>query len=229
MAASFGIDLHHHRRRIVELLCPTIGCVACTFMGSQGCGLSLWGKAASVMGSLLAEIQSHGRALDWVDVGGGLPVAYDSAEVAPTFEDLANVLKHQVPEMWKGPHTLITELGRSIFAPIGWAATRVEYTKSSGSRQIAVTHLGADLLLRPAYRPEQWRHRLRVFDADGNPRIGGESPWDIAGPLCFSGDLIARQRLLPNIQSGDIVCIEDVGAYSLSMWSRYNSRRSPAV
>ena len=231
MAGSkFGIDLHGHRSALMAAYATHSWLKGLHFhVGSQGCELSLWVKAASAAASFVRDIRAFGRELEWVDVGGGLPVAYGETEVAPTFQELAELFRNEVPDLWKGKHRIITEFGRSIFAPIGWAATKVEYTKQSGDRQIAVTHLGADLLLRPAYRPEQWRHQIQVFDAHGDPREEAKSPWDIAGPLCFSGDLIARQRPLPDIQSGDIVCIEDVGAYALSMWSRYNSRRSPAV
>ena len=108
-------------------------------------------------------------------------------------------------------------------------ASRVEYTKIAGGRSIAVIHAGADLFVRAAYAPQHWHHRVSVFDAGGSPKGGALSPWDVAGPLCFSGDLVARERLLPPIEPGDIVVVHDAGAYTLSMWSRYNSRRAPAV
>ena len=54
---------------------------------------------------------------------------------APTFQELAELFRNEVPDLWKGKHRIITEFGRSIFAPIGWAATKVEYTKQSGDRQ----------------------------------------------------------------------------------------------
>ena len=74
-----------------------------------------------------------------------------------------------------------------------------------------------------------WHGNYLKYFEDGREKLGAQSEWDIAGPLCFSGDLLARSRLLPAITPGDLICIEDAGAYSLSMWSRYNSRRSPAV
>ena len=123
----------------------------------------------------------------------------------------------------------MTEFGRLVNAKAGWAASRVEYTKQAGGRRIAVIHLGADFLVRPAYVPEVWRHRVTVHGSAGMPKAGPVVSQDIAGPLCFSGDLVARQRDLPLTEPGDWVVIHDAGAYTLSMWSRYNSRQAPAV
>jgi diaminopimelate decarboxylase len=228
--SKFGIDLHAHRAAIVDALVqyPWLRGLH-VHVGSQGCELDQLVAGARAVDELSQEVAARGKALDWLDLGGGLPVAYRESDTVRTFAELAQVLEHALPRLWSGPSRLITEFGRSIFAPVGWAVSRVESTKCSGGRRIAVIHLGADFLLRPAYRPEQWSHRIRVFDEDGREKLGAQSEWDIAGPLCFSGDLLARSRLLPAITPGDLICIEDAGAYSLSMWSRYNSRRSPAV
>jgi diaminopimelate decarboxylase len=92
-----------------------------------------------------------------------------------------------------------------------------------------VIHLGADFLLRPVYRPENWQHELFVVTAEGNPKSGRLRPTTIAGPLCFAGDIVARDVLLPPIEVGDWILIRDVGAYTLSMWSKHCSRAIPVV
>jgi diaminopimelate decarboxylase len=122
---------------------------------------------------------------------------------------------------------LITEFGRAIHANCGLAVSRVEYVKPA--QRLAVIHLGADFLLRPVYRPEDWKHEFFVLDANGLPKSGAASPVTIAGPLCFSGDVVARDIPLPPIEPGDWIVIRDVGAYTLSMWSRHCSRGIPAV
>jgi diaminopimelate decarboxylase len=231
MAGSkFGIDLGTHREVLTQALInePWLKGLH-VHVGSQGCGMEMLLRGTEAIVELAAEVEARGKKLDWLDLGGGLPVAYMEGEQAPSHADLAQALETRIPMLWEGRYQLITEFGRSLFAPCGFAASRVEYTKQSGGRRIAVIHLGADFLLRAAYRPDQWSHRIRVFDSRGRARTGPLEPWDVAGPLCFSGDLLGRARMLPSIQPGDILCIEDVGAYSLSMWSRYNSRRSPAV
>ena len=84
-------------------------------------------------------------------------------------------------------------------------------------------HAGADLLVRTVYCPDVWPVRVSVFDSKGFPKQ--DKPFeqqDIAGPCCFSGDLVARARELPIIEQTDIVLIHDCGAYTFGMFSHYN-------
>ena len=68
-----------------------------------------------------------------------------------------------------------------------------------------------------------------MLDAEGRLKTGPLSPVTITGPLCFSGDIIAREVLLPRVEEGDWIAIRDTGAYTLSLWSRHCSRGIPAV
>jgi diaminopimelate decarboxylase len=92
-----------------------------------------------------------------------------------------------------------------------------------------VVHVGADLFLRTAYHPDDWHHDMFVLDAAGDPKRGSTGPWTIAGPLCFAGDILARERSLPAMAAGDWLVIRDAGAYTLGMWSRHCSRGMPLV
>jgi diaminopimelate decarboxylase len=122
---------------------------------------------------------------------------------------------------------LITEFGRAIHANCGIAMTRVEYVKPA--QRLAVVHLGADFLLRPVYRPEDRQHEFFVLGRDGVPKSGTAEPVTLAGPLCFAGDIVARDVPLPRVEPGDWIVIRDCGAYTLSMWSRHCSRGIPEV
>lgn len=229
--SKFGVTLDEHREQIIDAFrsLPWLRALH-VHVGSQGCSLDLSARGAGRVVELAGAIEAAtGRQIEVLDIGGGLPVSYDDDSAQPTFQDYADVLRVAVPGIFDGRFRLVTEFGRAVSAKAGWVASRVEYTKIAGGRQIAVIHAGADLFVRAAYLPQQWHHRVSVFDASGSPRQGPESPWDIAGPLCFSGDLVARERLLPAIEPGDLVVIHDAGAYTLSMWSRYNSRRAPSV
>ncbi|AUX25704.1 uncharacterized protein SOCEGT47_062530 [Sorangium cellulosum] len=125
--------------------------------------------------------------------------------------------------------TLITELGRWVQAGCGFAVSRVEYVKKDAAGRTAILHLGADFLLRRAYHPEDWHHDFVALDPDAAPKAGPLSPCTLGGPLCFGGDVLARDLLLPDLSPGDLVLIRDTGAYTLSMWSRHCSRGIPAV
>jgi diaminopimelate decarboxylase len=105
----------------------------------------------------------------------------------------------------------------------------VEYTKVAGGRHIAVTHAGAQVAARTVLQPEHWPLRIGAFDAAGTPKTGPEVPQDIAGPLCFAGDLLARERPLPLLEPGDLVVAHDTGAYYFGAHYAYNTLPRPAV
>lgn len=228
--SKFGVTLDEHHDRILDAFrsLPWLRALH-VHVGSQGCPIELAAAGVRRVATLADEIEAAaGRRIEVLDIGGGLPVSYDGAG-APTFAEYARALQAAIPGIFDGRFRLVTEFGRAMSANAGWIASRVEYTKIAGGRRIAVIHAGADLLVRTAYLPDTWRHRVTVHDASGRLKSGAAEPWDIAGPLCFSGDLVARERALPPIEPGDLVVVHDAGAYTLSMWSRYNSRRAPAV
>ncbi len=205
-------------------------------VGSQGCSLEqlLDGtrKALDLANEINRRVTREGDvpAVKWFDMGGGMPAAYLPDEPRFTLEDYAAGLRRVCPELFDGRYRLITEFGRFVHANSGWTASRVEYVKSYGGKKTAVIHVGADLLMRRCYMPESWYHHLSVCDANGRLKTGRDNlPYTIAGPLCFNGDLIARDIPLPPVEPGDFLMIHDTGAYTLSMWSRHTSRLIPAV
>ncbi|MDH3787881.1 MAG: diaminopimelate decarboxylase, partial [Xanthomonadales bacterium] len=186
------------------------------------------------VGKVVALAEEVNRAagqqqIEVVDIGGGLPVNFDSDEITPTFSDYANSLSQAVPELFTGKYRVKTEFGRSIFAKNGFIATRVEYTKSAGGRTIAVSHAGAQVATRTVFMPDYWKIRVSVADSSGRAKRGNEVMQDIAGPLCFAGDMIGTERLLPEIEPGDYVVLHDTGAYYFSNPFYYNALTAPAV
>ncbi len=199
--------------------------------GSQGGSLDLMvrGVQAAVAFADAVDALPGRPPLAVLDVGGGVSVDYAADAPDDAFATWAAALQAAVPGL--GRFQLVTEVGRALSAKAGWVASRVEATKRAGGRPIAVIHAGADLFVRTAYQPDRWPHRVTVHHPDGRPKDLPKSlePWDVAGPLCFSGDLVARARPLPPIAPGDLLVVHDAGAYTLAMWSRYNSRQAPAV
>jgi diaminopimelate decarboxylase len=201
-------------------------------VGSQGCEAELLVAGIRRIVELAEQLDGTlgERRVTALDIGGGLPAAYHEGDPSPTFESYAALLRERIPELFANGVRLITEFGRSVHAGCGFAASRVEYVKHVGETRVAVIHLGADFLLRPAYRPDQWQHDLVVLGADGRQKPASPTEeWTVAGPLCFAGDVLARGLLLPPVEPGDLVLIRDTGAYAVGMWSRYCSRVIPAV
>jgi diaminopimelate decarboxylase len=190
--------------------------------GSQGCGLDLLGAAAQATAEVAEALN-----LDWLDVGGGLPVRYTRTDPEPpSLHAWAARLKHI--EGW-GHRRLVTELGRSLHAGCGWALSRIVGVKEVSGVPTIIVHLGADFLLRRVYSPDDWDHEFVVLDPQGIPRGGELRSHQIAGPLCFAGDLLARDRALPSAAAGDLLLIRDCGAYAVGLWSRHCNRGIPAT
>lgn len=228
--SKFGIDLGRHRAAVLAAFAqqPWL-CGLHVHVGSQGNSVDQLVAGAAALCALAEQIRATGARVDILDIGGGLPVDYSGGAARPDFSAYADALRQAAPGLWSGPHRLVTEFGRSLHAQAGVVLSRVEATKRSGRRRIAIIHVGADLFVRAVYRPAQWRHHITVLDPAGRPKAGPRMPWDVVGPLCFSGDRLCKGRQLPPIEPGDLVAIRDAGAYTLAMWSRYNSRCAPAV
>lgn len=199
-------------------------------VGSQGCDLTTLVPAGERALTLARAIDAAAgeRRIDTIDIGGGLPTRYRPDDVLITPTEYVAAIKEVAPELLE--YKLITEFGRSVQAPCGFAATRVEYVKELDGEPMAVGHLGADFALRIAYHPENWFLNITVYHPDGKPKdLTDLSPMHVAGPLCFSGDFLARGRMLPAIEPGDIMVFHDTGAYTMGMWSRHCSRGMPQV
>ncbi len=209
-------------------------------VGSQGMPVETLVEAAAVVSAFRDAVHDRlGHAqLDVVDLGGGATADY-TGETPVDPADLAARLEQAAPSLFAEGTTLVTEFGRAVQASCGWALNRVEYVNTSLAQPVAVTHLGADFLMRAAYQPGHWRHRISRLDALGRPaqapaaREGGHGPvsdpWIVSGPLCFAGDVIARDVRLPGLEPGDWLVVHDVGAYTMSMWSRHCNRGMPPV
>jgi diaminopimelate decarboxylase len=204
-------------------------------VGSQGCPIDLLvaGAKKAVQFALEINAQVGRQQIKVMDIGGGMPTVYDGGvEEAYDFKEYGDALRLQVPELFTSGFTsIITEFGRSIFVKPGIVVSKVEAVKDWAGQHIGVVHVGADQFPRTAYLPELWSHCITVLGSDGKvkPQTSEFIKQDIAGPLCFSGDFMAKQQLLPLIQVGDFVVIHDTGGYTMSMQSKYNSRQASSV
>lgn len=202
-----------------------------THTGSQGCPLDLMARGVAQAVEFAGQVTAafgEGR-VEGIDIGGGLPVNFADDEVTPTFADYVGQLRAHAPELFAGRYRVVTEFGRSVLAKNGFMAAYVEYTKSAGGRPIAVTHAGAQVATRTVFSPDAWPLRIEAYGPHGTAKEGRTVRQDIAGPACFAGDLLARDRALPPLAPGDLVVVPDTGAYYFSTPFHYNSLPEPAV
>ncbi|MFJ5803960.1 type III PLP-dependent enzyme domain-containing protein [Streptomyces decoyicus] len=200
-------------------------------VGSQGMPLELMAAGVRALYHLAEEINEKAgrRQIDTLDIGGGLPVNFSSDATTPTYREYAALLHATVPGLLSGRYGIVTEFGRSLLAKNGTVLARVEYAKSAGGRPIAVTHAGAQVATRTVFVPEAWPLRVAAYDAEGRPKTGAPVAQDIAGPCCFAGDLVAENRPLPLLESGDHAALLDTGAYYFSTHFAYNSLPRPGI
>lgn len=194
--------------------------------GSQGMALEQAAEAVRMIVDLADEINRRSvqrdgvRRISRIDIGGGLPVNYDSDELTPGYGKYRSILESHVPGLFK--YELVTEFGRSIAAKAGAILSRVEYVKMTGGRRIATTHAGVHVVTRTAYMPNDWPLRVISLTPTGEQKTTPTEAHDVAGPACFSGDLVAQARSLPRLDSGDSVLIPDTGAYCFTSHYSYN-------
>jgi diaminopimelate decarboxylase len=233
-SSKFGVALEDAGNREALIDCyrenPWLTSVH-VHVGSQGCSLDMMTAGVGKTAALAEEINAAigRRQVDTIDIGGGLPVNFDSEEVTPTFADYAGLLRERVPALFSGEYRVRTEFGRTIFAKNGFIVSRVEYTKQSGGRHIATGHAGGQVATRTVFMPEHWKIRLSGYDASGRLKSGPAVAQDIAGPLCFAGDMAGRSVELPLLEPGDHVVLHDTGAYYFSNPFYYNALPAPPV
>ena len=184
-------------------------------VGSQLRSLDAHRAGVERLLGLVSDARAAGAAdLAYLDVGGGLPVRYDSEDVA----DLAGFGDIVRDAATRSGLEILIEPGRFLVANAGILLTRVLYRKRSGGTDYVVVDAGMTELLRPSHYDAY--HRIDVV----GPRPGSDVVADIVGPVCESGDFLARSRSLPDVQPGDLLAVHSVGAYGFVMASHYNAR-----
>lgn len=230
--SKFGIGLADHRETVIAAFATRPWLTQLhVHSGSQGLSLEHAAEGVRLITDLAADITARTghQQVRRIDIGGGLPVNFSSDDIVPTFADHRAVLERMVPELFDGTYGLVTEFGRALTAKAGTIVARVEYTKVTGGRQIAITHAGVQVATRTIFGPGEWPLRIEVYDAQGRHRAEQSQLQDIAGPACFTGDMLAVGRELPLVHQGDLVAVPDTGGYYFSTHFSYNALPRPAV
>ena len=170
---------------------------------------------------LADQLHESGIELHHLDIGGGIGITYDQEQPVAVGDYLARLFKRI--DSWRAerynskPITVLFEPGRSIVGNAGVLITEVQYIKHGGNKNFAVVDAAMNDLMRPAMY-EAWHGVQPISQRSESPKT-----YDVVGPVCESGDWLARDRSLA-IASGDLLAIMSAGAYGMTMASNYNTR-----
>ena len=213
-----ALTLYREAKELDSLRIVGVDC----HIGSQITELTPFLDALTRILSLVDELEAEAITLEHIDLGGGVGVKYQD-EVPIEIGDFANAIE-QV--MSGRPQALVFEPGRLIVANAGVLLTTVNTLKCNDEKSFAVVDAAMNDLIRPALY-SAWQEVTPVT-LRGDV-AGLEKKWDIVGPICETGDFLAKDRIL-SLEEGDLLAILSAGAYGFVMSSNYNSRpRSPEI
>ncbi|MBI4442840.1 MAG: diaminopimelate decarboxylase [Acidobacteria bacterium] len=218
---KFGIEMALAKRLYREAQrWPGIRLVGLScHIGSQIADLSAFSEAVGKLAEMAQRLRRENLPVQYLDAGGGLAVAYQPDDVPASIADYAKQLRRSVRGL---PVKLLVEPGRAVVAEAGVLLTSVLYTKAVSHKRFVVVDAAMNDLIRPSLYGAY--HEIRpVVRTDRH-----ESVADLVGPVCETGDFLARGRSLPAVEPGDLLAIATAGAYGFVLSSNYNSRMRPA-
>lgn len=190
-------------------------------IGSQILNITPFAEAMNKMMDLVEQVSRLGVKLEFVDIGSGLGIPYEKGIRVPSTVDLANLILPIFNErcVAEGINPkLILEPGRYMVADSTVLLATVNTMKEAAKKFVGID-AGFNLLIRPTMY-DSYHYVVVANKADAV----AVDTYTIVGPICETGDILARDRELPQIQKGDIVALLDAGAYGFSMSSQYNGR-----
>ena len=188
-------------------------------LGSQIRTIGPFVEAVRKILGLVEKLESLGIRIRYFDMGGGLGIDYEKGDMGLSPSDLASSIR---PLLKSKKLTLLLEPGRSLIANAGILLTKVLYMKNYGHKRFVVVDAGMNDLIRPSLYDAV--HRIAPVKQGSSNAIVA----DIVGPVCETGDFLARDRTIECPEPGDLLAVFSAGAYGFSMSSNYNSRLRPA-
>jgi len=183
-------------------------------IGSQLTEVGPFVEAVQRMKDLVSRLRAEGIQIRYLDLGGGLGITYNQEE-PPHPREYAEALIKELPGM---DCTLILEPGRVIVGNAGVLVTRVLYTKEGNEKNFVIV----DAAMNDLIRPSLYGSYHRIQPVQKNERI--ETVVDVVGPICESGDFLAKERKIQKAEPGELLAVMGAGAYGFTMSSNYNSR-----
>jgi len=213
---KFGIDINRSMEeytlaaKLNNLIISGVSC----HIGSQLTQVNPFVEALKKLMELIKRLEESGVHIDYLDLGGGLGITYNSEE-PPHPKEYATAIKE---ELDMKNLTLILEPGRVIMGNAGILVTKVLYTKTTQEKRFIIVDAAMNDLMRPSLYDSF--HGIQPVKLPG----GTKTKADIVGPICESGDFFAKDRDVESFEPGELMAIMSSGAYGFSMSSNYNSR-----
>ncbi len=221
--SKFGLELDVARMLLPKILGSrrlSLESVAC-HIGSQLSQAAPLRDAIAILAKFASECISAGAPVRTLDAGGGFPLSYGDEDTAyPPAHAFGEAIREGIERggASKLGLELLVEPGRAIVGGAGVLLTRVLYVKERAGKRFVIVDAAMTELIRPAL----YGAHHPIVPVDDRP--GPLSAADVVGPVCETGDFLARDRPLPRLARGDLVAIHNVGAYGRTMESRYNAR-----
>lgn len=185
-------------------------------IGSQLTSGAPFKDAMARVAALVKQLRERSIEVRMVDVGGGLGIRYRD-ETPPSHQEYATML---LPALRELGVTVLMEPGRSIVGNAGALLTRVLYRKETDDKTFVVVDAAMNDLIRPAF----YDAYHAILAADEARAAAPVETADVVGPICESGDFLAKDRALPRAEEGDLLAVMSAGAYGFAMASNYNTR-----
>src|ERR1035437_5484559 len=217
IAIAGAAAVYQRSRQFRNLVAEGVSC----HIGSQILDPSPILEAVDKVLALAGELRAQGHPIRHLDLGGGLGVAYHAGEKSPEIRAFVEMLSSR---LHASGLTAMIEPGRSIVGPAGVLLTLVLYRKRNGDKEFLIVDAAMNDLIRPSlYRAH---HEILPLRKSALPPV----TMDVVGPVCETGDFLARDRAMANAMPGDFLAVSTAGAYGFVLSSNYNSRpRAPEV
>jgi diaminopimelate decarboxylase len=191
-------------------------------IGSQITEVAPFAASMERAAGLVEQLIADGHPIRFVDAGGGLGISYTGSTAQDLVDNArryAAAVTQRVRQI-KAKLLLLLEPGRFIVGPAGALVTRVLFRKQNGSKRFVIVDAAMNDLLRPSLYGA--KHEITPVTISSSERRTFLS--DIAGPVCETGDFLARDIEVPHVAAGEYLCVLDTGAYGMSLASNYNTR-----
>ncbi len=194
-----------------------------TMVASNELDYSYFIETASILFDLVVEIHRKlGIRFEFINIGGGIGIPYRPEQEAVSYEKIAQGIQGQYQEKIVGnglaPIKLFMECGRIITGPYGYLVTRARHLKHTYKDYVGLDASMANLM-RPAIYGAY--HHITVMGKEGLPAV---HKYDVTGSLCENNDKFAIDRMLPEVEAGDVLVIHDTGAHGYAMGFNYNGK-----